>query len=367
MVNSIRRNKNRPALNTIGRLKENIMYDREFSQKDKEQYHIDRTATHIGIVQFLVTRFRDTIWEDALLSEEYGNAADHAMFSAEHHDEDKLTGDIFEQYVDIDWMYYCKKNGIPVPEYTQELDDATYQHVTTNDHHPAFWDENYTPVEVTDFVDRDTMEREEMINATKMPLSSIIEMVADWTAVGFERGNTAIDWFENNVLVSTAFTEQQVDWIYECLEIMQEVIDNMEESDVFAENMAGDTVALRENSSGAMPTDFTKAFRHSIEADPDCSRMCLTSKRVDAFMHREPPDFAMKVEDAIKRTIMTFISRGNLDYEKHLCPALSKILEVKPDAFVQYTEFQDAVEEQVKITNHTSSTNSTSGESQDDN
>jgi hypothetical protein len=99
------------------------------------------------------------------------------------------------------------------------MNDATAHHIKTNKHHPEYW----CPL-TTNLVNPDA--RDEMsqpIDATKMPILYIGEMVADWFATASERGtNTAKFWADKNVNKRWLFTPEQTKIIYDLIEYVEE-------------------------------------------------------------------------------------------------------------------------------------------------
>jgi len=80
-----------------------------------------------------------------------------------------------------------KKYEIP-EKYKDAATDATIHHITVSPHHPEYWDENFDE-EKFNKNDRDGVP-EQIVDATKMPLIRITEMVADWFAVPEERNSS---------------------------------------------------------------------------------------------------------------------------------------------------------------------------------
>ena len=81
-------------------------------------------------------------------------------------------------------------------------------HVTTNKHHPEFWSDNPN----IDINNRDKSKA--IVDATKMPLTYVACMCADWMGMSVEFKNSPYEWAEKNVNKRWKFTHEQVSFIY---------------------------------------------------------------------------------------------------------------------------------------------------------
>jgi len=177
--------------------------------KNKEQYFKDRTRYHTK----LVNKYLDKIIE----LEDLRLNTDILKQEKEAHDKSKFKEPEFSPYQHITYKYYLKDQG---KEYNPEKDikdamqEATFHHCKFNKHHPEAWDENLT-IDNINKNDRD--KPAEITDATKMPLSYIACMVADWCAVSEERDTNPYKWADMNMNKRWKFTENQVKLIYDLL------------------------------------------------------------------------------------------------------------------------------------------------------
>jgi hypothetical protein len=92
---------------------------------------------------------------------------------------------------------------------------ATFHHISTNKHHPDYWDDNLN-IKNLNIVDRDKSP-EKIVNATKMPLTYIATMVADWLAMADEKKTDPYKWAKDNINKRWNFTKEQEKFIYELM------------------------------------------------------------------------------------------------------------------------------------------------------
>jgi len=182
-----------------------------------KKYHNNSIREHRKLIKKYLEKFSQSELATAL-----DFSISDATKIAQKHDLDKCPGgNLYEAYVKISYLYHCKYNDIPAEiDYTMDLDDATRDHIINNSHHPEYWDANYEPVIVTDFKNRDSTTINS-VSGKDMDDEAIIEMCADWCAVGAQRGNSAYAWAskvrENK---RYTFTKEQWNFIYEILDIM---------------------------------------------------------------------------------------------------------------------------------------------------
>ncbi len=104
------------------------------------------------------------------------------------HDDSKYRDPEMLPYIWLTWRYKCKDDGKPcvLPDGMEEkIVAATEHHILNNAHHPEFHQKRRSGLINTG--DRDKPPSE-MIDATGMSETDIAEMVADWAAMGEERG-----------------------------------------------------------------------------------------------------------------------------------------------------------------------------------
>ena len=79
-----------------------------------------------------------------------------------------------------------KMDGANYREMGDDVKDAIVHHVTTNDHHPEYWSDDYAG-----------FDSNKPCHITDMPEECVVEMVCDWVAMGQELGNTARQWYDS--------------------------------------------------------------------------------------------------------------------------------------------------------------------------
>ena len=138
------------------------------------------------------------------------------------HDASKFKEPEYTPYLYVTWKYKAKDDGIDfeIPEgMDDKMNEATTYHVLNNSHHPE-----YHAGEDSGIInkgDRDKPVRDKVIDGSGMSDVNIAEMVADWAAVGAERGNSAKDWADDNIDTRWEFTPGQTELIYELIELVE--------------------------------------------------------------------------------------------------------------------------------------------------
>jgi len=112
----------------------------------------------------------------------------------------------------------------PPKEIEAEMMAATYWHIKHNHHHPEYWDPTTTIEESLNFNDRNAPPKK-MIDATKMPLTYVAQMVADWTAMDEEKNKkdlgNAKNWADKNINIRWSFSPTQVEFIYKLINLIK--------------------------------------------------------------------------------------------------------------------------------------------------
>ena len=177
--------------------------------KEMEDWFVERTNKHISrVLKFskLIEQYDGVRFKD--LSKQCRN-----------HDRSKFDSDVEKiPYILITWNYHCKDIGkkYDVPEDIKErLLEATKHHVKTNKHHPEYWSDQSD--DILNKNDRDKPNGK-IVDATKMPIAYIAEMVSDWLSMSEEKGTSITEWCENNINIRWKFTDEQVETIYELVE-----------------------------------------------------------------------------------------------------------------------------------------------------
>lgn len=174
---------------------------------DKQEYFKYRTGYHLWLVNK---------WSNKILNQEY-SAINRHDFERERdsHDEMKWLEPEYTPYLEITWNYRCKRLGIPneiAPDIKEQMHLATMHHIKNHRHHPEYWDDSFT-YEHLNRNDRDKP-AEHIVDGTKMPLTYIAAMVADWLAMSEELGGHPKDWADKNVNIRWKFDVAQVEFIY---------------------------------------------------------------------------------------------------------------------------------------------------------
>lgn len=182
--------------------------------KDKMQEHYKkRTDQHINCVKNCASH----------LADKNHDIADELLNQVASHDDSKWKEPEFTPYVYLTWRYKCQDDDIEF-DMPDGMDDkihkATWHHVSTNRHHPEYWDSDASPRSINK-EDRDASP-EKPIDATKMDKISLAEMVCDWNAMGLERGNTAKSWADKVVGSRFLFTEEQEELIYKYIDDLKD-------------------------------------------------------------------------------------------------------------------------------------------------
>lgn len=172
-----------------------------------------RTKNHISLVQKYL---------DKVLNSNIKNKVNNDIIEKEkiNHDESKFKEPELLSYIYITWNYHLKDLGKEIILSDKEKDfqnNGTNHHIKTNKHHPEYWDKNFVSVPRND---RDSVTVGEPTDGIKMPLTYICEMVCDWMAMSEEKGTNPYDWAKKNINVRWKFNKEQVDFIYEILNII---------------------------------------------------------------------------------------------------------------------------------------------------
>lgn len=188
----------------------NENYFEKFSKMNRmEQQFQERTANHIRAVQKKCARI-----------EQYDPERFKGLTAiARKHDQSKYEAPEKEPYVYITWYYHTRDDGTPwaMPaDMIEKTAEATEHHVKNNAHHPEFYSQQTDTINKSD---RDAPPDKKVI-ATNMPDIYIAEMVADWVSVSEERGTSPIDWADKNIGVRWEFDQDQIDLIYELIDLI---------------------------------------------------------------------------------------------------------------------------------------------------
>ena len=137
------------------------------------------------------------------------------------HDLSKLYEPERTPYIYISWMYKEKAEGrrYTIPKEINDL-GATHHHIVNNSHHPEYHQDK--KINLLNRKDRDGIPSK-IIDATKMPLIDIAEMICDWAAMSEEKGiNTVREWANLVVNKRWQFNNIQVSEIYNIIELFEQ-------------------------------------------------------------------------------------------------------------------------------------------------
>lgn len=178
---------------------------------EMEQHYKTRTDNHINCVKLCAER----------LAGRNPDISDELLAQVAHHDNSKWEDPEKTPYIFITWKYKCADDDMDF-EMPEGIDDhkATWHHVKDNRHHPECWDDEATNQSINK--QNRGAPPQKPVDGSKMDLISLAEMVADWTAMGIERGNTAKEWADKNVNNRWLFTNDQVELIYKFIEDLEE-------------------------------------------------------------------------------------------------------------------------------------------------
>ena len=181
---------------------------------DMRKFFTLRTRAHL----YLVNKWHNKI---AKLSVVHGWPVDLALFNQERddHDQGKWEDPEVTPYILLTWRYEQRRRGgdLELPESIKEaIHKATFHHIKSHRHHPEFWDETST-LETLNKNDRDKPSGV-VVDGTKMPMTYVAAMVADWMAMSEELGGHPAKWAKDNIGVRWSFTDEQERLIYNIIE-----------------------------------------------------------------------------------------------------------------------------------------------------
>ncbi len=122
------------------------------------------------------------------------------------------------------WRHKCAGEGVSLTvagHFQREIDAAIWHHITTNPHHPEYWDSEYQqhPGIISN-------RKARVIDATGMDDVSLAEMTCDWHAMSLEASTRTHDWADSYIGKRCKFTKQQ------CTKISM-WLDTLDSQDVF--------------------------------------------------------------------------------------------------------------------------------------
>lgn len=171
----------------------NALLDRSTITSEMVNHYHERLDKHIAFTQ------------DALKVVQQAHPDWKLVFE---HDYSKKEEPELTPYIWITWNYLQKdlKKDFKYPEGVEATTRAaTFHHITTNRHHPEYW----APYFKDNIDPNDRDKAVAAVVVTRMPDEAVGEMVADWVAMGRERGNTARAWYDKVNGKRFTFSEHQ--------------------------------------------------------------------------------------------------------------------------------------------------------------
>ena len=138
------------------------------------------------------------------------------------HDNDKIGADGDE--LNLYALRNSMLNGTYHPHIAdkKKLSRLAGEHVKSQKHHPEYWDDSITPRNFDDI-------NPPQVNAHRMPKRYLLEMCCDWSAVALKLNKPIFSWYNKTCIGENArflFTDNQKDYIVECLSRIQSKIDS---------------------------------------------------------------------------------------------------------------------------------------------
>jgi hypothetical protein len=176
---------------------------------EMREFFDKRTAAHIGAVKANMLK----------LAPEFKDIEAEIEERADRHDQLKLSEPELTPYIWLTWMRKHRSAGKPF-EYPEgieaEVIEATRHHVLNSDHHPEHW-----AGEAPHISAKDTDSAERAIDAGGMDDPGVLDMVADWKAMGDELGNTARSWYDKVKGKRYKFSDKQSALIEKALGVLE--------------------------------------------------------------------------------------------------------------------------------------------------
>jgi len=186
--------------------------------EEMEKWFTLRTKKHIDCVNKYLYKISELNFPEI----------DKTLLVLDSHDASKFENPEYIPYVHLSWKYKKRTIGeeyFPPEEIEKLIHLATYHHVKNNKHHPEFWDYKTTPDSINPR-DRDKAP-DNMVDGTKMPLTHVAQMVADWMAMAEEKSissqdiyHDALEWAKNNINFRWKFSSRQICFIYRLMELI---------------------------------------------------------------------------------------------------------------------------------------------------
>lgn len=189
-------------------------YKRLFEAKPDKQmtdFFYKRTKYHLDLVK----KYLNKILNSSLIYKINPNILKREKII---HDHFKLIEPELTPYIHITWDYKCKAEGKKYKVSTEirnDMNQATIHHIINSEHHPEYWTDRNT--NLFNKNDRDKAPSE-IVDATKMSVSYVACMCADWMAMAEELNNCPYEWAKKNINIRWKFTPEQEKFIYNIMD-----------------------------------------------------------------------------------------------------------------------------------------------------
>ena len=142
--------------------------------------------------------------------------------NASKHDQSKFKEPEMTPYIWLTECYRCrgKDLGFDYPVGMEKRTrEATIHHITTNPHHPEYWDPNKSEIKLAE--NRDSNEQPQIVDATSMHDIYVAEMIADWVSMSQEKDTSTKEWADSNVNKRWSFNDHQIELIYKLIKLFE--------------------------------------------------------------------------------------------------------------------------------------------------
>jgi hypothetical protein len=162
-----------------------------------------RTDRHIKLVQKYCDMFSTEIGKGLIAT-------------AKGHDQSKFEHPEYIPYIHSTWLLYKPSTNHKISsELKKAIYEAKLHHIILNPHHPEYWSDDQT--DLLNSIDYNKPTR--LIDASRMPMLYVAEMVADWCAIAEELDNDMQSWAKSNIGVRWEFSVSQRSIIRDLIEM----------------------------------------------------------------------------------------------------------------------------------------------------
>lgn len=243
-----------------------------------------------------LSRFMNYRANHIALVQRIGHLVFNKDFSDHDHDKVECSAE--------DLNTYALRNSIidrkyePLAKDKEEIRALIAKHVKTQKHHPEYWDESIIQANFSEGGS---------VNCSKMPKSSLLEMIADWAAVAIKRNAPLFQWYNLKCEGESPrflFTQNQKNFI---IENMQKVIDNLFSEKLFypgVEYTASQIEPLKSSLE-----ESKKALRKLEESILD-----IPNREYSKDLFNSKNEVKQKVRDQILDTVKTWQEQINFPF-----------------------------------------------------